>query len=177
MEKERKMAFDLCLSSEIVLSPLLTLSAYDTMMSLLDEANVTSGFYSTYIEPKTKPNAIRGQVWMVDFVLNFNRETADSVEWPSTLFKKLLFALTFWSCRCKAMPGVSRWKTREDWKPLSHQVGARLCCAVFFREGIETRMRFAWSVQVRFPTPVNNDNVNGRVIVVHTCRVLLCHDS
>ena len=58
----KKMAFDLCLSSEIVLSPLLTLSAYDTMMTLLEEASVTSGFYSMYIEPKTKPNAIRGQV-------------------------------------------------------------------------------------------------------------------
>jgi len=44
MEKERKMAFDSCSSSEIVLSPLLILSAYDTMMSLLEEANVASGF-------------------------------------------------------------------------------------------------------------------------------------
>jgi len=80
---------------------------------------------------------------MIDFVLNFNRETADSIEWPSTLsFQKIIICVDFLIVPLQSNARGVKMKKQERTENPFHTRWERVCVVpYFFRERIETRMR------------------------------------
>jgi len=70
---------------------------------------------------------------MIDFVLNFNRETADSIEWPSTLsFQKIIICVDFLIVPLQSNARSVKMKNKRGLKtPFTPGGSAFVLCRIF----------------------------------------------